>query len=197
MATQKELGQILSELKHTISSSPAPNPHHRHPATRRLKSHVESKADVRDRMNVVLVVRGKKLRMQVPVTSMTRLQDFFEDKYEQSSLSLSLSPNAIRLKIMKSLQRVVYKDQELLPSDSKPFLTHSISEGDEIHIREDPVSLTLRLPHERSITFREVYLTDPVSRIKWRYIMQEVGSYMFKGGRTNWDSVLPAAPQVS
>ncbi len=149
-------------------------------------------------MNVVLVVRGKKLRMQVPVTSMARLQDFFEDKYEK--FSLFFPPflfNAMRLKIMKSLQRVVYKDQELLPSDSKPFLTHSISEGDEIHIREDPVSLTLRLPHERSITFREVYLTDPVSRIKWRYIMQEVGSYIFKGGRTNWDSVLPTAPQVS
>lgn len=71
---------------------------------------------------------------------------------------------------MKSLQHVVHRDQELHPSESKPFLTYSITDGDELHVREDRVALILKLPGERTLTLRDVMLTDRVSRIKFRSV---------------------------
>jgi hypothetical protein len=73
------LAQKLAELKHTIST-----PHLPKNAARRAKPMpvVEATQDARDKMFIVLVdPKGKRARVQVPVTSMARLQDFFEDKY--------------------------------------------------------------------------------------------------------------------
>lgn len=71
------LAHTLSELRHTIGVAPNASK----APTRRLKSHMDSKMEERDKMSLVIVdSRGKKSRMIVPITSMPRLQDFFEDK---------------------------------------------------------------------------------------------------------------------
>eukprot|EP00048_Salpingoeca_helianthica_P025057 m.37412 g.37412 ORF g.37412 m.37412 type:complete len:447 (-) comp9807_c0_seq2:45-1385(-) len=146
-----ELAQTLSELKHTVSNKPQSA--QVKSAPRRVQSRVDLVADHKDKIMLMVVDgKGRKMRMQLPMTSMARLQDFLEEK----------------MKIMKSLQRIFYRDMELHPSDARPFSMHGVVEGEELLVREEPVSLTLRLPRERSMVFKDVLLSDTVGRLKWR-----------------------------
>lgn len=142
------LAQTLAELKHTVSSNPQPKN-----LLRRAQSHTDLGSEGRDKVTLMVVDRrGRKMRMQLPISSMARLQDFLEEK----------------MKIMKSLQRIYYRDQELLPCDARPFAMHGMVEGEELVVREEAVSLTLRLPRERHTVFKDALLTDTVGRLKTR-----------------------------
>eukprot|EP00047_Mylnosiga_fluctuans_P012410 m.25880 g.25880 ORF g.25880 m.25880 type:complete len:347 (-) comp4218_c0_seq1:136-1176(-) len=140
------LGRTLADLKHSIT------PAQQQAGARRGKPPPEQR-DSRERMSIVIVDgRGKRTRLAVPVGSMGRLQDFLED----------------RMKILKSLQHVYFKDAELQPGDSKPFLTHAISDGDELHVVEESVVLVFRMPQGRTAQFRGIHLTDTISALKCR-----------------------------
>ena len=55
-----------------------------------------------------------------------------------------------------------------MPGDAKPFLTHGVSEGDEIQVLEATVTLHMHLPGDHTVVFSGVLLTETVSRLKWR-----------------------------
>jgi hypothetical protein len=73
------LAQTLSELKHTVTAKSSSANAKGH--TRRAISRIDAHADRKDSVMLMVVDgKGRKARMQVPTTSMSRLQDFLEEK---------------------------------------------------------------------------------------------------------------------
>ncbi len=69
------LARTLSELKATINAGSKAR------AGARARRGTLDIVEARDRITIVVVdPKGKRVRMQVPVGSMSRLQDFLEDK---------------------------------------------------------------------------------------------------------------------